>query len=185
MNILVNNSYSGDRVTNLGQTRCEQLHDDTGVNTGTNPDIIAVYLGINDFDNGVETTTFATQYDAMIKKIVEKYNNSSIETTSTDTANSDDTTTKTTADIYLFTLLPNAVKVDETRLLAYNEAIRSVASKYGCHIVDLYADSGITRVNMASYTGDTDCLHPNPAGMTLMAECFVDALYTNYVTDKS
>lgn len=49
LEILVNNSWSGDKVIQRGQKRCLELHDNTGDNAGTNPDIIAVYLGINDF----------------------------------------------------------------------------------------------------------------------------------------
>ncbi len=166
MNVLVNNSYSGDKVTGHGQTRCEQLHDDTGTNAGTNPDIIAVYLGINDFDGGVANDTFKTSYDTMISKMVAKYEE---------------------ADIYLFTLLPNKVKEDSdsAKLLAYNTAIREIAEKYGCTVVDLYEDSGITAENMAQYTNDSDCLHPNMAGMDEMTECFWNALYNKYVTNAN
>lgn len=162
MNVLVNNSYSGDRVTNFGQTRCEQLHDDTGVNAGTNPDVIAVYLGINDFDGGVSLDNFKTSYDLMIGKIVAKYNS---------------------ADIYLFTLLPNNVRRDDAMLLSYNAAIREIAEKYGCTVVDLFSDSGINVSNMSEYTNASDCLHPKMAGMDKMTDCFWKALYDNYVTD--
>lgn len=168
MNVLVNNSYSGDTVTGRGQTRCEQLHDDTGENAGTNPDVIAVYLGINDFDGGVANDTFASNYDTMIAKIVAKYRN---------------TENDTSADIYLFTLLPNNVRKDNSKLLAYNATIRSVAEKYGCTVVDLYSDSGITVDNMSNYTNASDCLHPNMAGMDKMTECFWNVLYNRYVTN--
>lgn len=162
MNVLVNNSYSGDKVTGYGQTRCEQLHDDTGDNAETNPDVIAVYLGINDFDANVANDTFASSYDTMISKIVAKYDS---------------------ADVYLLTLLPNKVRQDSEKLLAYNAAIRAAAEKYGCTVVDLYADSGVTADNVASYTNASDCLHPNMAGMDKMTECFWNVLYNKYVTN--
>lgn len=168
--MLVNNSYSGDKVTGYGQTRCEQLHDNTGDNAGTNPDVIAVCLGINDFDGGVSAENFKTSYDTMIGKIVAKYN--SIENS-------------TSADIYLFTLLPNNVKRDDTTLLAYNTAIREIAEKYGCTVVDLYAGSGITAGNMSSYTNASDCLHPNMAGMDKMTDCFWNVLYNKYVNSAN
>ena len=50
MNLLVNNSWSGDKVSELGINRATQLHDNTGSNAGTTPDIIAVYIGINDIN---------------------------------------------------------------------------------------------------------------------------------------
>ena len=168
MNVLVNNSYSGDTVTGRGQTRCEELHDNTGDNAGTNPDVIAVYLGINDFDGGVSVDNFKTGYDTMIGKIVAKYNN---------------TENSTSSDIYLFTLLPNNVKRDDAKLLAYNAAIREIANKYGCTVVDLYANSGITVSNMTEYTNASDCLHPNMAGMDKMTDCFWNVLYSKYVNE--
>ncbi len=170
MNVLVNNSYSGDKVTGGGQTRCEELHDNTGDNAGTNPDVIAVYLGINDFDGGVSSETFKSSYDTMISKIVAKYNNAD---------------NSTSADIYLFTLLPNNVKRDDTTLLAYNTAIREIAEKYGCTVVDLYENSGITVSNMSQYTNASDCLHPNMAGMDKMTECFWNTLYSKYVGNEN
>ncbi len=98
----------------------------------------------------------------MISKMVTKYNN---------------------ADVYLFTLLPNNVKNDTTTLLAYNNAIKEIAEKYNCNVVDLYSDSGITAGNMTQYTNASDCLHPNMAGMDKMTDCFWNVLYENYVTN--
>ena len=62
MDVLVNNSWSGSRVLNNNGAayleRCVQLHDNTGSNTGTNPDVIAVYIGINDFNAGLNCGEF-------------------------------------------------------------------------------------------------------------------------------
>ncbi len=56
LRLLVNNSWSGStffqtRAKTKGAfaDRCVQLHDDTGINDGAEPDIIIVYLGTNDF----------------------------------------------------------------------------------------------------------------------------------------
>ena len=161
MNVLVNNAYSGDRVTTLGQSRCLQLHDDTGENAGTNPDIIAVYLGINDFDNNVSTAAFATAYDTMIASMTEKYNG---------------------ADVYLFTLVPNKTRVDDATMRIYNQTIMDTAAKYGCTIVDLYNDSGINANNCSQYMGDgSPALHPNPEGMDLITDCFIRVLMEKYL----
>ena len=56
-NILVNNSYSNSSVydpigndkSQAYQDRCVNLHDNTGENSGEEPDIIIIYIGINDF----------------------------------------------------------------------------------------------------------------------------------------
>lgn len=168
MNVLVNNSSAGDKVTAGGQSRCKQLHDNTGSNTGTNPDIIAVYLGVNDFDdNSISLETFTTAYNNMIRSITETY---------------------TDAEVYVFTLVPNKFhsgSYDDARMRTFNNAISTVASTYGCTVVDLYTNSGITGENCSSYMGDTNgwALHPNQAGMDKMTDCFWNALYENYVTN--
>ena len=163
MNILVNNSYSGDRVTTNGQTRCEQLHDDTGENAGTNPEIIAVYLGINDFDNNVSLDNFTTSYRTMIQNLTTKYS---------------------TTDVFLFTHVPNGSNsrtIEE--LEEFNAAIKSIASEFGCYVVDLYSNSGITKDNYSTYMGDNS-LHPNATGMDQITNCFIEALKDVYLTQE-
>lgn len=172
MNILVNNSYAGDQVTNYGQTRCENLHDNTGANAGTNPDIIAVYLGTNDFNGykiGTGYTTpitpeaFRTGYESMVAKMKSAYGD---------------------AKICVFTILPNNKGTNTAEnLVQYNNIIREIASENNLVLVDLYANSGITARNCSEYMGDSIALHPNQAGMDKISDCFWNALYENYVTN--
>ena len=109
MNVLVNNSWAGSNVaTNYGNetkggctARAENLHDVNGVT----PDIIAVYMGINDCGcltevgefNGIsdiwdgtkyigDTEKFAIAYATMVHKLTTKYD---------------------AADVFLFTLPRN------------------------------------------------------------------------------
>ncbi len=56
----------------------------------------------------------------------------------------------------------NGISVEE-----WNENIKDVSEILGCHTIDL-KDSGINYNNVTSYTVD-DGLHPNNAGMTLIA----------------
>lgn len=167
-NLLVNNSWSGDTLTGSGKglTRCEQLHDDTGENAGTNPDIIAIYFGINDFDTSVSTATFKTAYSQMLAKIKNKYSNSE---------------NGTYAKIFVFTHVPNQRRIDDTALRAYNKIIKDLAEEYDCVVVDLYENSGITAENCLSYMSDTIALHPNRLGMQKISDCFVKALIDCYV----
>lgn len=58
MRVLVNNSWSGSRVINFTDGtgsayvgRCQNLHDNTGSNSGETPNIIAIYMGTNDTKN--------------------------------------------------------------------------------------------------------------------------------------
>lgn len=162
MNILVNNSYSGDQVLDYGQTRCEQLHDNSGDNAGTNPDIIAVYFGINDFDRNETLEDIQVGYDTMVSKIADKYAD---------------------AEIYLFTHVPNGKYTrSESELQQFNQIIKDIAEKYKCKVVNLYENSGITSSNYATYMADGS-IHPNSAGMDIITNCFWNVLYETYITN--
>lgn len=190
MNILVNNSYSGSKVYEEAEsagykTRTENLHDNTGDNDGTEPDLIAIYIGINDFDNGVELgeysidiynkliinnmdgtfaynapTNFTEAYIVMIHKIINRYKN---------------------ADIFCFTFVPNGVNKDYVLLEKYNDAIRKIAKQYNIDIVDLYNDSGINTSNYNSFNGDLNGLHPNVEGMDAIAKTFEEKMMNKYL----
>ena len=200
MELLVNNSWAGSEVfgertgsngvyiNGAWEDRCVQLHDDNGERMGTNPDLIAVYLGINDYnfnrskvgsgeinfdtlitDNGNGTFSYATPtefkdaYAIMIHKMLTKYNQS---------------------QIFIFTLLPEDMySVDKNSWELHNKYIRDVAEHFNLPIVDLAVDSGITWTNMHSYL-HTDKIHPNEAGMDLITDCFLDVLIDYYVGDE-
>ena len=171
MSVLVNNSYSGSKVTDTGDTsikaltRAQNLHDDTGDNKGTNPDIIAVYMGINDFIGGVSSTDFETAYDKMIAQIRTTYGKD--------------------VKIFVFTLVTYGTTGDNNEtLLAYNEAIKTIATKYSCVVVD-YANSGVNSSNLSTYMQDASLLHPNAQGMDVISDCFWNALYETYVTNAT
>ncbi|MBQ2738302.1 MAG: SGNH/GDSL hydrolase family protein [Clostridia bacterium] len=160
LNILVNNSWSGDRLsgTGLGLTRCVQLHDDTGSNAGTNPDIISIFFGTND-ENKVTAAEFKSLYTQMIDKVKAKYSD---------------------ADIFVFTLLQRSVDgASQTVVNDFNTVIREVAASKGVSVVDIAKDSGINEYNFNKYYIDNT--HPNKLGMDLITDCLIDALYDKYV----
>ena len=165
LKLLVNNSYSGDTVAKAKSSRALQLHDDTGDNSGTNPDIIAVYLGINDIKNGGTLDNFTVNYNTMIENIRNKY---------------------TDADIFVFTHVPyyyssNVPTLEDAELEKFNKVIRDVASETeNCYVVDLFADSGINSENFKTYMGDAG-LHPNVDGMNLISKTFVKKLEDVYL----
>ncbi len=184
MEILVNNAWAGSTVsarTGLPgagwNTRPGNLHDNTpDDNPGgenINPDVIAVYLGINDSGNGVIcNTTFNDafwakvekdgyepqymddSYAVMIRKIRRNYPD---------------------AVVFCFTL-PESKSGAGTKLEPFNTAIRAVAEHYGCQIVDLNAT--VLSQYYSSYTSDN--LHPTAEGMDIMTETFIDALEAYY-----
>lgn len=177
MNLLVNNSWSGSKVTNGNgaayDKRATELHDNTGNNKGTNPDIIAVYMGVNDFDNNVELgsfkelsevytkengyitpESFAQAYAIMLHKLTQKYGK---------------------ADVYVFTLPYNGTNKDTATMDKYNDTIRSIAKYFKCRVVDIAAIDGY---EYEKYTSDG--LHPNEQGMDLITDLFVRTLKSVY-----
>ena len=172
MTLNLNNSWSGSRVTTTNGatsagcgTRCQDL--------GTTPDVIIVYMGINDFNNEVAlgtydgngtfptaTTTFREAYAIMLDKIMTAY---------------------PLAEVWCATLPPcekngstgapekngNNVLLDD-----FNKAIRNLAEIFGAKVMD-HAQSGLTYENMSTFMGDWasagTALHPNKYGHSVLA----------------
>lgn len=182
LKLCVNNSWSGSRVTTTaGDTsagcmeRTYNLHNDNEV---INPDIIVIYLGINDFNNNVtlgdykdvndiydekkneyigDDTIFCEAYAMMVHKIVNNYED---------------------AKVYVCTLLPNGNNKNYTGLVEYNEMIKKIADEFKCGIIDFYNDSKISSDNYLNYT--IDGLHPNDDGHDLMTTCVNNRLLKDY-----
>lgn len=184
----VNNSFSGSWVTDVRPAaagcnyRAENLHTDSG----EKPNIIAVYIGINDLGSGsrpcnqtfddafftrVEGGTYTEPYTSgdytiptyfdegyalMISKMKNAYPD---------------------ADIFCFTL-PECRNGKSELLARYNNAIKNIAEHYGLSVVDLHETEFST-----NYTANTlDGLHPNIHGMDIITRAFTEALIKKYVT---
>lgn len=172
MTLNLNNSWSGSRVTTTNGS------DSSGVNRasnlGTNPDVIIVYMGINDFNNEVGlgtydgngtfptvTTTFREAYAIMLDKIMTAY---------------------PTSEIWCATLPPcerngstGAPEINGNDVLLddFNKAIRNLSQVFGAKILE-HAQCGLTYENMSTYMGDwasgtSQGLHPNASGHSLIA----------------
>ncbi|MGL9877969.1 GDSL-type esterase/lipase family protein [Enterococcus sp. DIV0240d] len=164
LELLVNNSWSGSRVTTTGGTdssgitRAELLDNQTD-----SPDIIIVYMGVNDFNNNVPigtfdgssalpnvTTTFGEAYGILLNKVVNKY---------------------PTAKVYCATIPINSrgpyprTNTNGDTLASYNDRIRKIGESFGADILD-FARAGFNHVSAANFTSDG--LHPNESGMTIM-----------------
>lgn len=173
MTLNLNNSWSGSRVTTTNgsdsagcMTRCQNL--------GTSPDVIIVYMGINDFNNEVGlgtydgngtfptvTTTFREAYAIMLDKILTAY---------------------PTSEVWCATLPPcerngstGAPEINANNVLLddFNKAIRNLSEVFGAKILD-HAQCGLTYENMSIYMGDWASgtgqgLHPNASGHSLIA----------------
>lgn len=175
--LCVNNSEAGRMVTlNRSDIKCacedvaQNLHNDRRKIT---PDIIVVYIGINDYRNGVKLgtfdginsiydtstktyignqTEFADAYATMVHKMKSAYPK---------------------ADIYLCTL-----EQYNTEIESWNTVIKNIASAFGCDIVDFYNRTSIDSSNLTNYT--LDSLHPNVNGMKEMARVLTERISKNY-----
>lgn len=192
--LLVNNSYSGSKVffpnsssTSLGYlNRATNLHDNTGKNSGEKPDIIAVYLGTNDFTHCPETigTAAKINYDTLIKKTSSGYSYAVPSTASEAYAIMIHKITQKypSSEVYCFTILPRPELSSEskTTLRSFNNSISIIAKHFGCYTVDIYSDTGINfnDENLKRYIGDY-YLHPGKQGMEAISNAFLSALYKN------
>ena len=194
MKLLVNNSWAGSQVfggkTSDGRVipaayldRCVNLHDNTLENNPGNkvidPDVVFVYLGINDYNfsrsnvgtgavdyaglvnadgSFVTPANFGEAYGIMLHKMQTAYPN---------------------ARIFAMTLLPeNLYSVDMTAWEQHNAYIRGAAEYYDIPVVDLAENCAITWENYSGYMMDK--IHPTTAGMALISDCIEAELQTYY-----
>ena len=193
MNLLVNNSWSGSQVlnnlgssdNNAGYLRATNLHDNTGDNSGTNPDIVALWMGVNDLYAGTELGTYSEDlYDTLITENGGSY------TYATPTNLTEAyiitvhkiITTYEDVNLFCFTLLPTDWAPHES-IEPFNNVIRNVATHYNVEIVDLYNDSGITWENYEDYYFASARVHPNQLGMDLVTQTFIKALENKYLNN--
>lgn len=173
MKLLVNNSIGGSRA--FGEEtdgyatcnfRCVNLHADAGELKGTEPDVIIIYIGINDVgytaENvgfpGVLTETeedFGYGYGKTLAKIKERYKNS---------------------DVFVMDLpAPDNPAYLPDRLASFNANIRKFAKKENFNLISL---SGSVADDGKNLTCDT--LHPNAKGMDKYRTVIEDAFYKQY-----
>lgn len=193
MNLCVNNAYSGSHVQQIygnAQSacvdRCLNLHND---HTNTNPDLITVYIGINDlgeivrhrsdktfqigkFDSvedikdgsGYKSNaakTFATAYAMMIDKMINKYPN---------------------AKIYcgnLLTSFCNVASKDLEDLSNMNKTIKNICDYYNIGFVDVVQDTHFSILNGNKLYEDS-MIHPNQEGMKLMRDAYENAIIKDF-----
>lgn len=199
--LLVNNSYSNSSVFNTKSApssqgyldRCINLHDNTGDNAGEEPDIIIVFIGINDFSvyneepigsyneinfnslisvstNEVtyaNPTTNCEAYAIMLHKIKTRYTNS---------------------EIYCFNFAAKR-NMNETTAEAfeeYNNSINKIVKHFGCYLVDAYSNIDVNK-KQGGELYYNDGIHPNKNGMDALTSVFMDSFYENsrYVSEDT
>lgn len=168
--LLVNNSWSGSRVTRLPDSNtlfpsgCSDERTNGLHIKNVLPDVILVYLGTNDWAHGVplgnETTensaksedlcAFAPAYCRMIEKIQSNYPNAEIWCCTLCT------TVISSAPSFEFPYTYGGTHIEQ-----YNEVVKAIAIQNNCKIIDLY--------DYGQPYDSADGSHPNISGMQTLA----------------
>ena len=146
---------------------------------GSNPDVIIIYMGINDFARsrtlgsftspGVQTEgevmAFTDAYELMLQKIKALY---------------------PTASIYCCTLLERcdlngntgapAVNLNGDTVADFNTQIKAIAKAYGASVIDFY-NCGINYTNLSLFT--VDGIHPTWIGAGVLGQCATQAVLSS------
>ncbi len=164
--LLVNNSISASLVSRhkdclVESYGCSDTRTSFLDKGGVMPDVIFVFLGMNDWGHAIKLTPeceaeendisiFSVAYDTMLKKLKRNYPN---------------------AEIWCFTL-PESVCLQDPSFVFkpirrglhindYCEIIRTTAKKHGCRLVELYG--------VGEPHDSIDGYHPNSDGMKTVA----------------
>lgn len=164
-----NNSWSGSRITGTDTSSANARCEDLG-----NPDVIIIFMGINDFIANVQIgsydghgdfptnpATFREAYAMVLSKVLTKYKRS---------------------EVYICTL-PYMERIgsagfpetntNNVTLPEWNNVIIDIAKLFGVKII-YFAQSDLTYQNMDVYMGDWQsatgkALHPNALGQSVLA----------------
>lgn len=135
--------------------------DEAPIAIATNPDIITVWLGINDYDDGTPLSTFTGNLSAMVSRL----------------------SAQTDARIYVanlpnLTLLPYFSQHPFGALLnavqQWNQAIADVCRHTGATLVDLF-NNWSELAQHPEYIS-ADGLHPSTAGASRIGDLFIAAI---------
>ena len=186
LRLLVNNSWSGSALLRSRsgaspsyEKRCVQLHDDTGDNAGETPDIIAVALGTNDFDDTDTLGTADINYANLIEDKGDGTYTYAKPATSLEAAAillHKISVRYPDAEVYYLTPSHRINGKDEY-IAQFSAELKKVVEHFGAYIVDIY-NSAITVENFSTYMGDNN-VHPNKLGMDVYTEAFKRAYVAN------
>jgi lysophospholipase L1-like esterase len=154
LSLCVNNSWSGGNLSGVddedsGLNRVHYLSN----NSGENPDVILVFMGINDMGRGVNIDVFSADYESVLLTIKNKYPNAKV----------------------CCVNLPDRDPVIKSRTESFNSAIENAVKKAGDNffVADLFS----SKLNNDFYYMNTlDGLHPDEDGMKYIAETIETAI---------
>lgn len=157
MKLCVNNSWSGGNLSGVsdesaGVNRAAQLSRDDG----TVPDVIIVFMGMNDLGRNVDISVFSADYEKTLATIKEKYPDAKV----------------------CCVNLPDRDVFLKQRAALFNAAIESAVASAGSNffLADIYR----SRLNNDFYYMNTvDGLHPDEDGMRIIADIIKAAMRAN------
>ncbi|MBO5313618.1 MAG: hypothetical protein J6B29_06600 [Clostridia bacterium] len=170
--LLVNNSFAGSMVSKhpnceITSYGCSDKRTSDLGKYGFTPDIIMVFLGVNDWGYGVKPTLeddmeedisiFSCAYSQMLEKLCKNYPNAEIWclTLPVTTCNSEEG--------FTFPYVYSKYHIEE-----YCKIIHACAKKQGCRVIDLY--------NSHQMPDTVEGFHPNKDGMKALAEAVLNQL---------
>jgi acyl-CoA thioesterase I len=151
------------RLLNLGipGARTAAIKDavQLALRSGTDPDLVTIWVGANDLIDGVEPDEFQDELNELLDALADR----------TDAA-------VFIADIPDLTQLPRFREdpirtVTRNRIEEFNEAIAEEAAEHGATLVPLSEEEVEDR-----YVSDEDGFHPNDAGHRRIADLFLRAI---------
>ena len=183
--------------------RAGELHRDNGTPNDPSddiaPDVIIVYMGINDLSGG-------TPYDAELASIIASgYTEEKMDAWFASVLERAESTGDTViegttyqnfdqvyalslnrmrelypdAEIYCLTYQEtNHSNITAERFNAFNNAVKALATYFGATVVDQSTDS-ITADNCHAFGGDIRALHPNASGHAIAADNIMKYMYNN------
>lgn len=162
LTLCVNNSWSGGNLSgrddiDSGVNRANNLSRDDG----TDPDIVIVFMGINDLGRMVDVEVFSCDYEYALKTIKLHYPSARV----------------------CCVNLPDRDVVIKKRTEAFNRKIASAVDALGDYffVADLF---GSCLNNDCYYMNTLDGLHPDEDGMRMIAEVVIQAISQNCICDQ-
>ena len=170
--LCVNASYSGSRVSGAmfpAATSDKRIRALRGAEGGSNPDVILIYMGVNDYLNGIPTRRdpappqkglahfFEESYNCLLHKLKAEFPSSDVVCA---------TLMRTTMRDHEYWAFPE--RCGDASFEEYNDAIRKAAMSNGCMLADL-ANQGMAYETL-------DSIHPTAAGHTTIARAWLAAL---------
>lgn len=183
LSLCVNNSNSGSRVTNTATDgRPYGIEMVKNLSNGTAPDVIVIYMGVNDYNTNVALgtyngkgaiptakNTFREGYAQMLYNALKTYPQAKVYACTLPALE------RTTGDITSPDKNSSGVYLTE-----YNEAIRELAKAFCVEVIDLES-CGINHYNGSAYMYDYEAgtgafLHPNAEGHRMLSHKVIKAL---------